>query len=345
MPPARPNPSSSPGFQAGSEFYESVGKVTVGVPVRNGGDFLWAALESLRNQTYEHFEVIIQDNASEDATSEIAREFAALDHRFSYVRLTQDVGSVANFNRLLDNATGEFFMWAAHDDLRDPEYLTETVRELRKVPSALGCATAGKIIDENGKPLGQITPPSRLKSSKPGKRVREALLTNYGGFGVYCLFRRSRLRPSLRLAPDVWAPDVAFSFALGLAGHFCVIDRPLFVYRKLDDATKVARSERDAALHGKANVTKLLKLLVRQTNDAELSPTLSIAVWLELANFIRHWRKALRGESLFRLQQAWRSRDYWSFWMDGLTFAGLTVFDLAMLPVKSFMVPRATRHH
>lgn len=95
-------------------------QVSIGMPVYNGEKFIREALDSLLAQTFTDFELIISDNASTDGTEAICREYAAKDSRIRYVRQAKNLGPVANFKYVLDEAVGEYFMWAAHDDRRHP---------------------------------------------------------------------------------------------------------------------------------------------------------------------------------------------------------------------------------
>ena len=91
-------------------------KVSIGMPVYNGEKFICKALDSLLSQTFSDFELIISDNASTDTTEDICREYAAGDSRIRYVRQKKNQGPLANFQYVLDEAIGEYFMWAAADD-------------------------------------------------------------------------------------------------------------------------------------------------------------------------------------------------------------------------------------
>lgn len=93
-------------------------KVSIGMPVHNGATFIREALDSLLDQTFTDFELIISDNASTDETEAICHEYVVKDERIRYVRQAKDIGSMANFKFVLDEAVGYFFMWAAHDDRR-----------------------------------------------------------------------------------------------------------------------------------------------------------------------------------------------------------------------------------
>lgn len=103
----------------------STPKVSIGMPVYNGSPFIREALDSLLNQTFTDFELIISDNASTDETESICREYAAKDPRIRYVRQPENRGALLNFQFVLDEAVGEYFMWAAADDMWSSEWIEE----------------------------------------------------------------------------------------------------------------------------------------------------------------------------------------------------------------------------
>lgn len=97
--------------------------VSIGMPVYNGENYIREALDSLLAQTFTDFELIISDNASDDKTEVICNEYAARDNRIRYIRQPQNIGATANFRFVLDQAQGKYFMWAAHDDVRDTDFI------------------------------------------------------------------------------------------------------------------------------------------------------------------------------------------------------------------------------
>lgn len=111
-------------------------EVSIGLVVRNGQRHLTSALESIVAQTFLDFELTIYDNHSTDDTGVIARRFASLDDRITYIRHPHDKGIVANFVIALESASSPFFCWAACDDLRDPRFLETLVSLLRRYPDA-----------------------------------------------------------------------------------------------------------------------------------------------------------------------------------------------------------------
>jgi glycosyltransferase involved in cell wall biosynthesis len=98
--------------------------VTIGMPVYNGEAYLSRTLDSLLEQEWRDFELIISDNASTDRTSEIIADRAVADDRVRAVRQPTNLGVGPNFRYVLAQATGEYFMWAAHDDVWEPGFLT-----------------------------------------------------------------------------------------------------------------------------------------------------------------------------------------------------------------------------
>jgi len=104
--------------------------VSIGMPVYNGSASISSAIASLLAQSFTFFELIISDNASTDNTREICENFAIKDSRIKYHRQLINQGQAPNFEFVLEQASGKFFMWAAHDDLWSVNYLFECVSYL-----------------------------------------------------------------------------------------------------------------------------------------------------------------------------------------------------------------------
>ena len=128
-------------------------RITVGLPVYNGSDYLATAIESILAQRYGDFELFISDNASVDATEDICRHYAAKDRRIRYVRRPDNVGAAANFNLLATESESQYFKWAAHDDVLAPGFLEATVRILDRDPAIVLASPASALIDETGELL------------------------------------------------------------------------------------------------------------------------------------------------------------------------------------------------
>ncbi len=125
----------------------------IGMPIYNGAKFVSDALNSLVNQSFTDWELLIADNASTDGTREICERFVAADDRIRYVRHESNIGPAPNFRFVLENANAEYFMWAACDDLWAPQFIESCMGRLLK-DKTLGMAFTGLgVIDSFGQPI------------------------------------------------------------------------------------------------------------------------------------------------------------------------------------------------
>jgi glycosyltransferase involved in cell wall biosynthesis len=116
----------------------SVPRVSIGLPTYSRPVELAQCLRDLSAQTFQDLEIIVSDNASPDPEVErLVRLAAATDPRIRYVRQARNIGPIPNFQAVLAEARGEFFIWAADDDRRAPEFLEELVRILDRDPTAV----------------------------------------------------------------------------------------------------------------------------------------------------------------------------------------------------------------
>jgi len=89
-------------------------RFTIGIPTYNRADFLRRSLECAVSQTCPDLEIIVSDNASTDGTAEVVRSFG---DRVRYHRNPTNLGATANFEKVLELASGDFFSWLQDDDL------------------------------------------------------------------------------------------------------------------------------------------------------------------------------------------------------------------------------------
>jgi glycosyltransferase involved in cell wall biosynthesis len=102
-------------------------KISIGLPVYNGEKFLEEKIISLLNQTVADFEIIISDNASTDSTLEICQKYLQKDKRIRYFKQEKNMGFPWNFNFVLKEARGKYFLWTSVDDIILPEFIKKNV--------------------------------------------------------------------------------------------------------------------------------------------------------------------------------------------------------------------------
>lgn len=163
------------------------------MPVYNDISFLKQALESLLHQSYSNFELIIADDSSTDGSSEICKEFALKDNRIRYIRHEKNIGISKNMEFLLEKASGEFFMWAANDDIWDKNFIAHLVEILMQNSKLVSAFCPVYFIDESNTKLTDPVPRSTdYSGSNAFKRLRK-LITKFDDSFGYGLFRRDKI--------------------------------------------------------------------------------------------------------------------------------------------------------
>ena len=108
--------------------------VSIGIPTYNRERLIGRAIESALNQDYPNIEIVISDNASTDATSEVCRRYAQEQPNVRYVRQPRNLGAIRNFDEVLRQSSGQFFMWLGDDDWLDPNYVRLALARLNLNP-------------------------------------------------------------------------------------------------------------------------------------------------------------------------------------------------------------------
>jgi len=205
-------------------------RVSIGLPVFNGENYLEKALDSILAQTYSDFELIISDNASTDRTAEICRAYAAKDERIRYFRNETNLGAAKNFNRVFELSSGEYFKWAAHDDLCTPGYLERCVEILDREPDVVLCYPKTSIIDQNGEFVKNYFDGFNLRSPKPHERFQDFFHAPGLCNPIFGLIRASALKRT-PLIGSYTASDRVLLGELALLGQFYEVPEYLFFRR------------------------------------------------------------------------------------------------------------------
>jgi len=207
-------------------------KVTIGMPLYNAGKYLQTALSQLLAQDYTNFEIIACDNNSNDNTGEILKNFLAKDQRLKVVYNSENIGSIKNFVKVLDLANSEYFMWAAHDDGWEPDYIRKCVDVLEQHPQVVLCNSEIQFMDMNGGEVW-VNPHNKMHTFQMDLVQRvETLIGTNNWYSIYGVMRTNMLK-KINVDPVCWGHDVVQLMQLSLLGDFYVIPEVLFHYRCL----------------------------------------------------------------------------------------------------------------
>lgn len=292
-------------------------RVSIGLPVYNGENYLREALDSLLSQSYENFELIIGDNASTDKTENICKSYAKKDQRIRYLRHEINIGAAANYNYLFELATGDYFKWAAHDDVCSPNYLKSCVKKLDTNPSVVLCCPKEIAINEDGKIIeGYMNKYHKLKnldSTLAHRRFHDLTCLNHGCYMVFGLIRSSSLSSTPKIA-DYIGSDRILLAELALLGRFCESLEPIYFRRHSEqycalenDSTRTSWFNPNSKQSFSFTESKNFIEYIRAIHRVNLSWSKRTLCYLVLVNWLKKKRRRLFKEILMIINERFQS--------------------------------------
>ncbi len=204
--------------------------VSIGMPLYNEEKYVSQALDSLLTQDFKDFQLVISDNASQDATQRICLDYVGRDSRIRYFRNEFNLGSTENFNRAFRLSSGKYFMWASGHDLWAPCFISRCVAILDADPSVILCYPRSRFINREGRE--QATKMSYTDTRNMNTLYRfNAVLWRLVCFSAIYGVIRSKALKETRLARKVYGPDDLLLAELALIGSFAHVPELLFYLR------------------------------------------------------------------------------------------------------------------
>lgn len=217
-------------------------RVTVCLPTYNRAHYLPGAIESVLNQTFRDFELLICDNASTDETPDVVKGFR--DARIRYVRLPQNIGMTGCWVHAVKASTGQYCGILSDDDLWDTEFLERLMKPLDEDARVDVAFCDHWLMDSEGQVLREATDECTRTfrvDVRPGlhKPFWELALHRQALVVTAALFRRQRLidAGALNIQTDILSAYSLFGqLALAGGGAFYVPER-LAYYRSHSQST------------------------------------------------------------------------------------------------------------
>lgn len=219
-------------------------RVSIGMPVYNREKYVGATIEAHLNQTYSDFELIITDNASTDSSEAICRAYSAQDPRVKYYRNSRNLGAAGNYNRCFDLSTGEYFRWTPSDDLVSPNLLERAVEVLDRDPSVFVAYPKTRLIDRNGKIIGEFDEGLHLMDDQPSERWKGVQRNLRLGNLHYGLNRADKFRQT-GLLRNYNGGDFPLIAEMSLYGKFYEIPDAFFYRRMHEEASSALKNSAD----------------------------------------------------------------------------------------------------
>ena len=209
--------------------------ISIGLPVYNGERFLSHALESILGQTFSEIEIIISDNASTDDTANICKQFAMRDARIRYIRQTENIGAMRNWNYVAKQARGKYFKWSSASDYSAPDMLASCFEAMEADQSIILCYGQTCLVDQETGKHREYTGNIELMEDRPYERfakLRRSLKLN----NAYCGLIRTDALHRTKLNRLYSGGDIILMAELALIGRFLLLPKTL-QYRRMGRET------------------------------------------------------------------------------------------------------------
>jgi hypothetical protein len=138
--------------------------VSLVVPVYNGAQHLQECLDSILGQTYPNVEILVLDDASQDATPAVVGQYG---ERVTYFRQDRNVGQFSNVATGIDLARGQFVGVFHADDRYRPEIVERQVDYFLRHPEVAAVFTLDRLIDADGREYGRVHLPPEVPGNRP----------------------------------------------------------------------------------------------------------------------------------------------------------------------------------
>ena len=198
----------------------------------NGEKYIKEQIDSILNQTYTDFELVITDDGSSDKTIDIIHEYQKIDSRIKLYENEENLGFVKNFEKAISLCSGDYIALADQDDFWKRNKLEVFSKEIGENVMIYSDAI---LMDENSKLIkgGKelIRPENNLVS---GHNNKAFLLTNCVS-GNTIMFKKELVEHILPIPEDISFHDIWIAFIASSLGSITFTDKSMTYYRRYSD--------------------------------------------------------------------------------------------------------------
>ena len=191
--------------------------------------YLKEQINSILNQTYTNFNLIISDDCSPNPeVMKVLKEYEKKDNRIIIYSPECNLGYTQNFGFLLSKSTADYICFSDHDDIWYPEKLEKCLEKLQQENVDMVYCNCHQI-DENGKIIQENY--FKYKNVPLIKKHSKLAISRYAGIGCSQLFTKDVKEKALPFKSSVMAHDWLIGFIANENKGIAHIDKPLFGYR------------------------------------------------------------------------------------------------------------------
>lgn len=207
--------------------------VSVIMPAYNASGYIIEAVESILNQSFKRFELIIIDDCSKDKTLQIAKSFSKKDKRIRVYRNKKNLKIAGTLNRGIRLAKAEFVARMDADDVSHPKRLELQYKIISRQKNTSIIGANMEIINESGTKVSKRSYPTTSKELKK-------IMFKYSPFAHPVVMYKKKAVLDFGGYDEKMVPceDIDLWFKLGSLHDFASIDKSLLKYRVLPTYSK-----------------------------------------------------------------------------------------------------------
>lgn len=237
--------------------------ITIGITCFNAEDTIIRAINSAQKQDWDNYEILIVDDASDDASVKVIETAQKQDERIRLHKHSENLGYPSALNTIVKNAKGEYIAFIDDDDDHQADRITKQYRKISDFEQAhpdtpVLCYTHRKVcIDGIEKPESFVTAIGHCAPEPHGSMVADYVLWHkkekgysWGEFGSCTMIAPKKTLEEFGFDPNFrrcaeW--DLAIRIALK-GGYFISVDEALVIQHKTQTADKAGRKPLDYTL-------------------------------------------------------------------------------------------------
>lgn len=211
--------------------------VSVIIPCYNAEKYVEASVRSIMEQSYKNLEILLADDASNDATLTIIKNLEKEDERIKIIKHEENRKIVKTLNELVSVAKGKYIARMDADDISLPNRIEEQVKFLENNPRYAGCGVAIQAIDKDGKKIHKSFFPCIYSEARFASKFFTPLCH------PTALFKGAVLRDNPYDEDFIYAEDYELWCRLMLERKYEItnLDKVLFYYRFYTEQTSFVR--------------------------------------------------------------------------------------------------------
>ena len=239
----------------------------------NGERFIKEQIDSILEQSYSNFELIITDDCSSDKTIEIIKNYQENDSRIKLYQNEVNLGFVKNFEKAISLCSGDYIALADQDDIWKKNKLEAFIENIEENVLIYSDAL---LIDEHSESMGkELIRPTNLLVS--GSNNRAFLLGNCVS-GNTLMFKKELVEYILPIPKEVSFHDIWIAFVASTYGSINFTDEAMTYYRRYSEQVTKKRVKDYESFFDRLEKKKKLKIKHAKVAVQDLNTFLSLKI-------------------------------------------------------------------